>query len=123
LFGHFIIRPTIGHYIAIIFLLICFLDEIESLASDESLLLHSYHISRVAFCNEMVKRTEAICEREAALLNFAKEKAVALTCDIAELHNAPRKASIAWRKEQQQEMSLASEILEKFVVKTEKLNT
>ncbi|KAH7728112.1 beige/BEACH domain-containing protein [Aphelenchoides avenae] len=90
-------------------------DELNSLATDEVLLVHSYYQQRNKFVNELSARASNICDKEGSLIKFTSEKAMTLTCDIAEMQNVPRKLFIAWRKSVVNDLARASEHLRQLV--------
>uniref|UniRef100_A0A915DNE7 Uncharacterized protein n=1 Tax=Ditylenchus dipsaci TaxID=166011 RepID=A0A915DNE7_9BILA len=71
-------------------------DEISSLASDEVLLVHSYYQNKCQFCNQLLAKAGMICDKENTLIKFTSDKAMTLTCEIAEYQNIPRRAFIQW---------------------------
>ncbi|KAI1732503.1 beige/BEACH domain-containing protein [Ditylenchus destructor] len=86
-------------------------DEISSLVDDEFLLVHSYFQNKCQFCNQLVARSGIIVERENTVIKFTSDKAMTLTCEIAEYQNTPRRAFIQWRKELTNELAKAGNTL------------
>lgn len=94
-----------------------FIDEIDSLTTDEIILLHSYFDHRQKFCTQLQEQAGKLKQKEEVILKFTSEVAMALTCEIAEFQNVPRKIFIQNRKKTMNEGAIANETLAHLVVR------
>lgn len=93
------------------------LDEIDSLTTDEIILLHSYYDHRQKFCVQLQEGAMKLRQKEEAVLKFTSDIAMTLTCEIAEFQNIPRKIFIQNRKITINEGANANETLAHLVVR------